>query len=151
MSSAVAIAPQIMIDLIDLAAQAENQRRRNIRMSEHALERALQLFGIRADGMAAAFAVRERHDAIDIFRQRSHRQNFRRSTRPYAPRNCWPQPPRCSCACPRGRPRAGSREKFQTIRRGGAMGLSVDRHFGSVEFLVAQIVHVHMFARLNSR
>ncbi len=64
------ILAEIMIDLIHFAAQAENDRRGDIGMVEDAGQRALQLLGIGADGLAAAFAVREGHDAVDIGRQR---------------------------------------------------------------------------------
>ena len=59
-----------MIDLIHLAAQTENDRRRHVGMVQDAGQRALQLLGIGADGMAAAFAVRKRRHAIHVGRQR---------------------------------------------------------------------------------
>ena len=46
-----------MIDLIDFATQAENYRGRDVRMVEHALQRALQLLRIWADGLRAAVSM----------------------------------------------------------------------------------------------
>ncbi len=59
-----------MIDLVALAAQADNQRGRNIRVHQHAAERAPQLIHVGTEGVPAAFAVGKRDDAIDIGRQR---------------------------------------------------------------------------------
>ena len=85
------IRTQIMIDLVDFAAQAEDDRRRNVRMHQHAAQRAPQLIDIGADGVSAAFAVRKGHNAIDIRRQRlrphSSRDRFRRMRRAVAGRH----------------------------------------------------------------
>lgn len=58
-----------MIDLIDFTSQAEDDGGRNVGMHQHAAERAAELIDIRAEGMAAAFAVRKGDDPIDVRRQ----------------------------------------------------------------------------------
>src|SRR5579875_110456 len=55
-----------MADLVHLAAEPQNQRGGDVRMVEYPGERALQLFGIGTDGVAAAFAVREGNDTVDV-------------------------------------------------------------------------------------
>ncbi len=40
---------KIMTDLVDFTTQTQNERCRNIRMVQHALQRPLQLFGIGTD------------------------------------------------------------------------------------------------------
>ncbi len=60
---------EVMINLIHFAAQPQNDRCRNIRMRQHAGERAAELVRIGADGVTAAFAVREGYHAIDIRRE----------------------------------------------------------------------------------
>ena len=64
-----AVRAQVVIDLVDLAAQAEDEGGRDIGMHQHAAEGAPQLIHIGAEGVAAAFAVREGDHAIDIGRQ----------------------------------------------------------------------------------
>ena len=60
---------QVVVDLVHFAAQPEDDGGRHVWMVKHTPQSALQLFGVRPDGVAAAFAVRECHDAIDVGRQ----------------------------------------------------------------------------------
>ncbi len=59
-----------MLDLVHLAAQAQYYRGRDVGVRQHPGQRAPKLFGIRPDGVAATFAVREGHHAIHVGRQR---------------------------------------------------------------------------------
>ena len=82
---------QIMIDLIHFAAQAENHRRRNVRMIQHAGQRAPQLRQVRPRRLSAAVAMRKRDHSVDAFGQRSlvvtGRDPFRRMRRAIAGRD----------------------------------------------------------------
>ncbi len=60
---------EIMIDLVDFAAEADDERGGDVGMIENAGESALELRFVGALRHAAAFAVRERDDAIDVRRQ----------------------------------------------------------------------------------
>ncbi len=58
-----------MIDLIHLAAEAENDRRRHVGMIQNAAQCALELLRVGTNGMPAAFAVWKRRYAVYIGRQ----------------------------------------------------------------------------------
>ena len=59
-----------MLDLVDLAAQAQDHRGRNVGVRQYSGQCAAKLFGVRADGVAATLAVREGHHAIHVGGQR---------------------------------------------------------------------------------
>ncbi len=68
---------QVVIDLVDLAAQAEDQGGGDVGVNQNAAEGAAELIDIGTEGVAAAFAVREGDDAIDIGRQRRRLHKLR--------------------------------------------------------------------------
>ena len=62
---AVGTATEVVIDLIYFATEAQDESGGDIWVVEDAFERALELFGVRAGRLTAAFAMRERNDAIN--------------------------------------------------------------------------------------
>jgi hypothetical protein len=57
---------EVVLNLVDLAAESHNQGGRDVRMVQNSRERPFQLFGIGANRMAAAVAVRKGCNSIDI-------------------------------------------------------------------------------------
>ncbi len=58
-----------MVDLVDLAAEAEDEGSGDVGVDQDSAKRAAQLIHIGAESVAAALAVRKGNDPIDIGRQ----------------------------------------------------------------------------------